>query len=209
MKLSESLAQLNYDRFSSFSFPFTHTNSKPAILSFNGDTYRGFEASTLSLKELLAAQSRVGILSGLYGLLRPLDLMQPYRLEMGTRLKNKRGSNLYHFWGEKIAALINQQMEKTSTHTLINLASNEYFKAVPPSVIKAPIITPVFKEIKTGQPPKVIGFCAKRARGMMARYLVQNNLTAPEELRHFNAGGYEFQADLSTESQWVYTRELS
>jgi len=209
MKLSEPLAQLNYDRFQTFSFPFNHTNSKPAILAFNGDTYQGFEASTLPLDSLKAAQNQVGILSGLYGLLRPLDLIQPYRLEMGTRLKNKRGSNLYQFWGNRIADFVNDHIENTNAGTLINLASNEYFKALPLQVINVPIITPVFKEIRNGQPPKVISFCAKRARGMMARYIVQNNLTNPEELKGFNTTGYDFQESLSSDQEWIFTRELN
>jgi len=206
MKLSAPLAQLNYERFQTFSLPFTPENAKPAALCFNGDTYLGLDAPSLSNAELEDAQARVGILSGLYGILRPLDLIQPYRLEMGTRLKNQRGSNLYHFWGTLIAEEINHSLGRASSTTLINLASNEYFKAVPVASVQGTIITPVFKEIKKNAPPKVISFCAKRARGMMARYMIDQQLTRAEDLKNFAVAGYGFDAALSTPTEWVFTR---
>ena len=208
MKLSAPLAQLNYERFQTFSLPFTPENAKPAALCFNGDTYLGLDAPTLSNAALEDAQSRVGILSGLYGILRPLDLIQPYRLEMGTRLENPRGSNLYHFWGTLIAEEINHSLARASSPTLITLASNEYFKAVPQASVQGTIITPVFKEIKKNAPPKVISFCAKRARGMMARYMIDQQLTRPEDLKTFSVAGYGFDASLSSPTEWVFTRKI-
>jgi len=207
MKLSVSLGDLNYQRFQDFSVSSPKKNAKPAVLAFNGDTYQGLDASSLSNEELRVAQSQIGILSGLYGLLRPLDLMQPYRLEMGTRLKNPRGSNLYKFWGTRIAEEINKQLRSLKTNTLVNLASTEYFKAVPLEAIEGSVITPVFKEIKNGAPPKVIGFFAKRARGMMARYIVQKGLRDPNQLKDFRVAEYEFSPKLSDELNWVFVRE--
>ena len=205
MKISDSLAELNHERFQTWSKPFTTENSKAAALSFAGDTYVGLDASSLSEEELLWAQDRVGILSGLYGLLRPLDLIQPYRLEMGTSLANPRGKNLYAFWGEQLAEAINEKTSQHSDRSLINLASKEYFTAVKPKSLASPVITPTFKEIKNGQ-AKVVGFMAKKARGMMARYIIQERLESPESLKDFKAGGYQFQPEASDSSTWVFTR---
>lgn len=207
MKISDSLADLNFERFQAFSTPLTSENAKPAALAFSGDTYVGLEASSLSEDDLMFAQDHFGILSGFYGLLRPLDLIKPYRLEMGTRLSNPRGSNLYDFWDTEIAERIN---DLVSTHThpvVINCASSEYFKAIKAKALKVPVITPVFKEIKSDV-AKTIGLMAKRARGAMARYIIQNRIEDPEKIKDFNSGGYEYRPDLSNEKDWVFTRVL-
>jgi len=206
MKLSEPLAELNYNRFQSMTLPINESNGKAAVLTFNGDTYHGLDASSFSTKDLQYAQKYLGILSGLYGILRPLDLIQPYRLEMGIRLKTDRGTNLYSFWGKRITETINDYLKASNSSTLVNLASNEYFKSVASKEIEGEVITPHFKEIKDGT-PKVVGFFAKRARGMMARYLIKNRLKHAPDLQSFNEGGYEYDASLSTETDWVFTRE--
>ena len=205
MKISDNLAELNYARFQNFSTPFTSENSKQAVLAFNGDTYTGLDAGTMKSADLKFAQKHLGILSGLYGLLKPLDLMQPYRLEMGTRLKNPRGKDLYAFWGESITDAINAAVKSAKNPVLVNLASNEYFKSVKTKTLVPSIITPVFKEIKNGE-PKIVSFMAKRARGMMARYIIDERLTAPEGMKDFTVGGYTYREALSTESNWVFTR---
>lgn len=208
MGISEKLAQLTYERFQDFSTPFSPLNAKPAALTFNGDVYLGLDARTLSAPDLSWAQDHVGILSGLYGLLRPLDLMQPYRLEMGSRLQTPRGKNLYAFWGERITVAINAQLQGHADTTLVNLASNEYFKAVKTKQLQGPVITPVFKEIREAG-PKVISFMAKRARGLMTRYMVTERLDRPEGLKDFTADGYRFDPALSTEDRWTFTRPQS
>ena len=205
MKISDSLAELNKERFENWSAPFTSDNAKAAALSFAGDTYVGLDATSLSEDDLLWAQDRVGILSGLYGVLRPLDLIQPYRLEMGTSLATRRGKNLYAFWGERLTALINERLADHQDPTVINLASKEYFTAVKPQLLTGSVVTPSFKEIKDGK-AKVIGFMAKKARGMMARHIIQNRLESPEDLKAFNAGGYRFQPEQSDAQTWVFTR---
>ena len=205
MKISDSLAELNKERFESWSAPFTPDNAKDAALSFAGDTYVGLDATTLSEEDLLWAQDRVGILSGLYGVLRPLDLIQPYRLEMGTSLPTRRGKNLYAFWGDRLTTLINERLADHPDNTVINLASKEYFTAVKPKLLTGAVVTPSFKEIKDGK-AKVIGFMAKKARGMMARHIIQNRLESPEDLKAFTTGGYQFQPDQSDEQTWVFTR---
>ncbi|MEO1041878.1 MAG: peroxide stress protein YaaA [Pseudomonadota bacterium] len=196
MKLSDNLSMLNAERYRAFG---TQTK-KQAILAFNGDVYRGFDAGTLNAAGLKAAQERVRILSGLYGLLRPLDLMEPYRLEMGIKLKTRRGETLYDFWGSRIAALLDQELGGAA---LINCASNEYFKAV--KGLKAPVITCQFKEEKDGQ-LKTLGLFAKAARGMMARFAVDQRIDRPEGLKDFQASGYRFQAALSNDTNWVFSR---
>ncbi|WP_259782823.1 peroxide stress protein YaaA [Aestuariispira ectoiniformans] len=206
MKISDTLADLNYQRYQAFSQPFDLGNAKQAALAFSGDTYVGLDASSLSEEDFAFAQNHFRILSGLYGLLRPLDLMQPYRLEMGTRLQNDRGSDLYSFWGDIITNAINEALESQQDKTLINCASNEYFKAVRPKKLVGRVITPVFKEIKAGQ-AKVLGMFAKRARGMMARYVIENRLETPEGIKDFTTGGYQYRPDLSNDSDWVFTRE--
>lgn len=205
MNISQNLADLNQERFQVFETPFTVTNSTPAALTFAGDTYQGFDAGTLEADDLQFAHDHVGILSGLYGLLRPLDLMQPYRLEMGTRLKNPRGRDLYAFWGSRITAEVNRLTEGHEDRTVVNLASNEYFRAVKPKELAGGLITPVFKELRDGK-AKVISFLAKRARGAMARHIVQSRLQTPEGMKDFTDGGYAYQGDLSTADQWVFVR---
>ena len=201
MNVSATIAELNTDRFNKWSLPFSLENAKPAIHAFKGDVYTGMDASSLTEDELNFAQESLSILSGLYGLLRPLDLMQAYRLEMGTKFATKRGKNLYEFWGDKITEEINTREKDT----LLNLASNEYFKAVNKKTLRANLITPVFKDEKNGV-LKVISFFAKKARGMMARYIIQNHITNVEEIKNFNLGGYAFNQSLSTDKEWVFTR---
>ena len=205
MGISEKLADLNHSRFQSFSTPFTESNAKAAALMFNGDTYTGLEANSLSDASLEWAQDHLAILSGLYGILRPLDLIQPYRLEMGTRLQTTRGKSLYEFWGSRITEQISAQLELHSDKTLVNLASNEYFKSVKAKELPGPILTPAFKELRDGK-PKMISFMAKRARGMMARYIIDNRIENPAELKNFNSGGYSFAEDLSDDSTWTFIR---
>ncbi len=205
MGISDKLAELNVDRFKKFSTPFTAENAKPAAYAFNGDTYAGLEARSLDDDDMEFAQSNLRILSGLYGLLRPLDLMQAYRLEMGTKLANTRGESLYDFWGDRITNEINSVCMTEGHEFVINLASNEYVSAVNLKKLKVPLITPVFKEIKDGQ-AKIIGMVAKRARGMMARYIIQHRLSNPEDLKKFTEGGYAFQPDLSDERRWEFSR---
>ncbi len=206
MKISEALADLNHARFQGFSTPFTPDNAKQAALAFSGDTYVGLDAKSLNEDDFKFAQNHFGILSGFYGLLRPLDLIQPYRLEMGTRLSNPRGNNLYDFWGGQISQRLNDVLKDHSQKVLINCASNEYFKAVDKKALDAEIITPVFKEIKQGV-AKTIGLMAKRARGSMARYIIQNRLEDPQAIKKFDLGGYVYRDDLSKGNDWVFTAE--
>ncbi|MDM7859494.1 peroxide stress protein YaaA [Alteromonas sp. ASW11-36] len=201
MRISDKLALLNAERFNSFEFPFTVENAKPAVLTFNGDVYTGLDAGSLSEDDLAFAQQHVRILSGLYGVLRPLDLMQAYRLEMGTKLDNPKGKNLYEFWGDKVTEQLNAEQQPV----LINLASNEYFKVVSKKTLNARVITPVFKDTKNGK-LKVISFFAKKARGLMARYIIENRVTDAEQLKQFNAAGYTFDATLSSDKELVFTR---
>lgn len=205
MGISDKLAILNAERFNSFEFPFDADNAKTSVHMFNGDVYTGLDASTLSNDDLDFAQHHVRILSGLYGVLRPLDLMQAYRLEMGTSLKNDRGDNLYQFWGERIANQLNQEHPSEQTPELINLASNEYFKAVSKKALNANVITPVFKDEKNGK-FKVISFFAKKARGLMARYIIENRITDSEQIKRFDYAGYQYDPALSSEKEWVFTR---
>jgi hypothetical protein len=205
MGISDKLAILNAERFSSFTTPFTTDNAKPAMLTFNGDVYSGLEASTMSDQDLAFSQQHIRILSGLYGVLKPLDLMQAYRLEMGTKLANSRGDNLYQYWGSKIAQVLNSEQLSDNDSVIVNLASNEYFKAVDKQVLTARVITPVFKDQKKGI-LKVISFYAKKARGLMARYMVDNRITNPEHLKQFDSAGYTYSAALSKGSEWVFTR---
>jgi cytoplasmic iron level regulating protein YaaA (DUF328/UPF0246 family) len=205
MKLSENLAALNHERYQAWAPPFTLDNAKAAALMFAGDTYIGLDAPSLSDDDLHWSQNHLGILSGLYGLLRPLDLIQPYRLEMGTKLGTARGKNLYAFWGQSLSQTINARTTAHADRTIINLASLEYFKAIKPKALKGIVITPTFKEVKKGQ-SKVIGFMAKKARGMMARHIVLNRIESPEDLKAFTGGGYAYQPASSTELNWVFTR---
>jgi cytoplasmic iron level regulating protein YaaA (DUF328/UPF0246 family) len=192
-------------RYEAWRPKFTAKNSKQAVLAFNGDVYDGLEAKSLKPKDLEWAQEHVCILSGLYGVLRPLDWMQPYRLEMGTALTNLRGKNLYQFWGASIAEHLNAQLAKDKTPVVINLASQEYFKAVDQKVLKARVIECVFEEYKGGK-YKVISFFAKRARGLLARYAIQKHIQIPEKLKEFNLEGYAYAASESGANRWVFRR---
>lgn len=205
MKISDELATLNQRRFQDFSTPFTPTNARQAVYAFRGDAYYGLDAPSLSDDDMAFAQDHLRILSGLYGLLRPLDLIQPYRLEMGTKFKNQRGANLYAFWGDEITDALNEELADDKDPVVINLASNEYFKAIKPKSLKGRIITPQFKEVKDAV-PKVMSVFAKRARGMMTRYIIQNKLEDVDDLRDFNEAGYTFAPELSDADSWVFTR---
>lgn len=208
MRISDKLGQLNFDRYHAWQRPFTQDNARPAALAFNGDVYQGLDAYSFSKEDFRFAQSHLRILSGLYGLLRPLDLMQPYRLEMGARLANAQGANLYAFWGDTITHKLNEQIQKTKAKALINLASQEYFKSVNKKELTVPIIEPVFKDWKNGQ-YKIISFFAKKARGLMSAYIIKNQLTAVDQLKGFNTGGYQFDPATSTATQWVFLRKDS
>ncbi len=206
MKLSDKLAELNHDRYQEFSFPFSNDNAKQAVYAFQGDTYVGLDADTIDSKDISYLQDHVRILSGLYGLLRPLDLMQAYRLEMGTKLENEKGKNLYDFWGEKLTNCLNEDIKSHKNKVFVNLASNEYISAVDPKKLDGDMITPQFKEMKDGK-PKMIGLFAKRARGMMARFMVENKIEKPEDLKDFNMDGYQFQTKASNEREYVFLRD--
>ena len=206
MGVSEAIAALNHERFMNWAPESTTANAKQAILAFKGDVYTGLEAETMSADDLEFAQAHLRILSGLYGLLRPLDLMQPYRLEMGLKFSNQRGKNLYEFWGDRITDAINADLASAGTETLVNLASNEYFKAVKTKSLNADIITPQFKDLKNGQ-YKMISFFAKKARGVMARYIIDKQLTDPEQLKSFTGSGYYFSAEQSSGNNLVFLRD--
>jgi cytoplasmic iron level regulating protein YaaA (DUF328/UPF0246 family) len=206
MKLSDKLAALNTARYGSWHTPFTADNAKQAILAFKGDVYTGLEAHTLTEAQLKFSQSHLRILSGLYGLLRPLDLMQPYRLEMGTKLTNPKGKDLYSYWGNTLTQGLNQLLKQQTNPILVNLASNEYFKAVSTQQLAGRIVTPVFKDRKNGQ-YKIISFFAKKARGMMTRYIIENELTDVEDLKAFDQSGYYYSAAESNDNQWVFLRK--
>lgn len=203
MKLSDKLALLNVNRFQHWATPFTQENARPAMYAFKGDVYTGLDAYSFKKADVNFAQKHLRMLSGLYGLLRPLDLMQPYRLEMGTKFSNQRGKNLYDFWGELITNEINQ--EAVAKDEILNLASNEYFKAVKTKQLKAKVITPVFKDEKNGQ-YKVISFYAKKARGLMAAYVIKNKIKDAEQVKQFDVSGYQFNLEQSNEKEWVFLR---
>lgn len=206
MKLSDSLSELNHKRFKSFAAESTVDNAKQAALAFAGDTYTGLQAASFDDADLAYAQDHLRILSGLYGLLRPLDLIQPYRLEMGRRLATLRGADLYDFWGNKLAKAIDNLVADHETPVIVNLASNEYFKAARAKSLKTRVITPAFKEIKDGE-AKVIGMFAKQARGAMARFIIKNRIETPEGLQTFKEGGYAYKAKLSSADDLVFTRK--
>lgn len=205
MDLSENLSQLNFERYQQFETPFTVENAKQALLAFKGDVYTGFDLDTYSDEDFDFAQSHLRILSGLYGVLRPLDLIQPYRLEMKIKLKNPKGKDLYSFWGNGISEFLNGELEKNEEQYIINLASQEYFKAVNQKSLKAKIITPTFKEEKNGT-LKIVALFAKKARGMMANFAIKNRITEPEQLKAFQEGGYTYEESLSHEEDWVFVR---
>ena len=206
MHLSDKLAGLNAARFGSWTPDFTPENAKQALLAFKGDVYTGLQAETLSEDQLDYAQKHLRMLSGLYGLLRPLDLMQPYRLEMGTRLANARGKDLYAFWGTRISEWLNEALADQGDDLLLNLASTEYFSAVKRSALNARIIDTEFKDLKNGQ-YKIISFYAKKARGMMSRFVIEERIESPEALRAFDVQGYRYNAELSTPSKLVFLRD--
>ena len=205
MKISDKLAGLNMARFQQWETPFTEKNAKQAILAFKGDVYTGLNAETLNENGLAFAQQHLRILSGLYGVLRPLDLIQPYRLEMGTPFQNDAGRDLYSFWGEKLQESL-QAEPALSDGVLINLASNEYFKAVNAKKLNATIITPVFKDWKNGQ-YKMISFYAKKARGLMSRYIIDQQINSPEKLKQFDLDGYRYSDEMSQKNDWVFIRD--
>lgn len=205
MHISRDLAELNKERYSNWTIPLEKTEMiVPAAFAFNGEVYRGLDIQSFSDEELVKAQSVIRILSGMYGVLKPLDLMYPYRLEMGTKWQiTPKHKNLYQFWGSKLSKFLNAELEKDEV--LVNLASSEYFKAIDRKTLKAKVITPVFKEFKNGE-YKIVMMYAKHARGAMARYIVQNNITNVDELKLYTVDGYSFDVNQSTEEEWVFTR---
>lgn len=206
MHISDDLAQLNFERNQAWLKPTPDDGiSKQALLMFKGDVYQGLEATTLDQAGLDYAQTHLRILSGLYGLLRPLDLMRPYRLEMGTKFANQNGKDLYAFWGEKITDCLNNTLAEAGK-PIVNLASNEYFKAVKPKKLNTDVITPIFKDLKSGQ-YKIVSFYAKKARGLMVRYAIDKKVEQVEDLKYFDYAGYQFAPDLSNEKDWVFTRD--
>ncbi len=205
MNISPKLAELNFERFVKWKYPFAKTETGAALFMFNGDVYRGMQANTFSDEEISFTQQSLRILSGLYGLLKPLDEIMPYRLEMGTKLKTKYGKNLYEFWSDKISERLNKHLEKQGSNTLINLASDEYFKAVKPELINAKIIKPVFKE-QRGDTYRTVAIHAKRARGLMCRYIIKNGIKNAENLKGFDSENYSFNYNLSSETEYVFTR---
>ncbi|MGX2987509.1 peroxide stress protein YaaA [Ursidibacter sp. B-7004-1] len=206
MSISDKLASLNVARFAEWQLEHNEHNAKAALFAFKGDVYTGLEAETLTKVEVEYAQTHLRMLSGLYGLLKPLDLMQPYRLEMGTKLANPKGKDLYHFWGDTITNHLQQAIDEQGDNVLINLASDEYFGAVQPKKLQARIVKPVFLDEKNGK-YKVISFYAKKARGMMVRYLLQTQATKVEQLKAFDLGGYWFDETVSSENELVFKRE--
>jgi cytoplasmic iron level regulating protein YaaA (DUF328/UPF0246 family) len=205
MKLSENLAELNVQRYHDWQPVMTEGNSKQALFAFKGDVYTGLSAETLELPQISHAQEKLRILSGLYGLLRPLDRMQPYRLEMGTRLKNERGANLYDFWGDKITRALSADLKASQSEYLVNLASGEYYKAVKEAQLPVPVITPNFLDEKNGE-YKIISFFAKKARGLMVRYILDQNPKTLDSLKAFNYAGYKYSEQDSDEFNWVFKR---
>ena len=205
MGVSSNIGDLNQQRFKKWKTPFKPENARQAIFAFKGDVYIGLDAYSMTAPNVDFAQAHLRILSGLYGLLRPLDLVQPYRLEMGTRIDTEVGKNLYQFWDGRITKTLNQELKQSNSSSLINLASNEYFKAIKPKSLKADIITPVFKDYHKGS-YQVIGFFAKKARGLMTRYLIDREIDSPAELMDFTAEGYAYNASMSNAHEWVFTR---
>jgi cytoplasmic iron level regulating protein YaaA (DUF328/UPF0246 family) len=208
MRISDALAGLNAARYASWSAKFTKKNAKQAVLAFNGDVYGGLDAGSMTDAQLDYLQTHVRILSGLYGVLRPLDLMQPYRLEMGTRLANPRGKDLYAFWGELVTDALSKALAANGSKALVNLSSEEYFKAVKPGLLNVPVISPVFEDWKNGR-YKIISFHAKRARGLMARYATTKRINDPEKLKKFEVEGYAFDEGASTADSWVFRRRIA
>lgn len=208
MGVSDNIAQLNHARYMNWSQPFSLDNAKQSVLAFKGDVYTGLDAPSLTTAQLSFAQQHLAILSGLYGLLRPLDLIQAYRLEMGLKFENQGGKNLYEFWGGDITDSLNKQLKKSGSPVLVNLASNEYFKAVKVPSLSGEVITPVFKDLK-GEKYKIISFYAKKARGLMARFIIEQELDDPEGMKEFTTAGYRYNKAESTAREWVFTRALA
>lgn len=206
MKISDKLGTLNFLRFNEWKTPFTLNNSKQALLAFKGDVYTGLDAESFSKQDLKFSQKHLRILSGLYGVLKPLDLMQAYRLEMGTQFENKNGKDLYQFWGKKITEQVNKDLNASKSKHLINLASNEYFKSLRANDIDAEIIAPVFKDFKNGK-YKIISFYAKKARGLMSAYIIKNRLKNSEDIKGFNVDGYKYYKSESNGNNWVFQRK--
>lgn len=206
MHISSDLAELNHERYANWQTPFDLKNAKQALFAFKGDVYLGMEAEKFSTADINFAQKHLRILSGLYGLLRPLDLMQPYRLEMGSKFKNVRGSNLYQFWDTKLTENLNSLLQEEKKPVLLNLASNEYFSAIKPAALKAEIISPVFKDFSNGK-YKILSFFAKKARGSMAAYVIQNRIKNPNKLKDFDVDGYRYSEEESTRSKPVFLRD--
>ena len=203
MKLSANLSELNFERFQSFKNNFNPSTSKQAVYAFNGDTYTGLDINSFNKTQVNNAQKRLRILSGLYGVLKPLDLIQPYRLEMGTKFKFQSFKNLYDYWKEDVTSILNNELKKQKI--LVNCASNEYFSVIDTKALNAEVITPVFKELRNGE-FKIISFSAKKARGMMAKFIIQNNIKDKDGLKTFNLDNYKFNKKLSTETEIVFTR---
>ena len=206
MHISDKLADLNFQRNLNWQQPFTSDNARQAIFAFTGDVYQGLDAYSLDSKDLTFAQNHLRILSGLYGVLRPLDLIQPYRLEMGSALKHGSNKSLYEFWGSRLAEYLNDQLESQRSKAVINLASNEYFKAVDKKTLAYPVISPVFKDYKNGK-YKVISFFAKKARGYMAAWVIQNRIDSPEKIAEFDVAGYQYAASESSPDKPVFLRK--
>jgi len=206
MNISEKLGHLNFERFMDWHTPFTRDNAKQAVLAFKGDVYTGLEAESFSTAELKFAQKHLRILSGLYGILRPLDLIQPYRLEMGTKFANARGKDLYEFWGTAITENLNKQLKSLKANTVVNLASNEYFKSIHRDQLDAEIISPAFKDLKNGK-YKIISFYAKKARGQMAAWIIRRGITEPRQLKKYRIAGYSYCADMSTPATPTFIRD--
>ena len=205
MNISADLGNLNYERYQIWNLPFTSENAKQAVLAFNGDVYTGLDATSLSVEKLKLAQQKLRILSGLYGVLKPLDLMQPYRLEMGTKFGVGRAKDLYSFWGDKITKKVQEAIHKSGSKILVNLASNEYYKSINTKKLDAEIITPAFKDMKNGE-YKMISFFAKKARGLMTRFILENNIDNADDLQAFDAEGYVFNPRLSKPGAPVFTK---
>jgi len=206
MGISEKLGQLNFERFLNWHTPFDSKNAKQAILAFQGDVYTGLEANTFTAKDFRFAQKHLRILSGLYGLLRPLDLIQPYRLEMGSKFQYTGGRNLYQVWADDLTCAVNAQLKVSKSSVLLNLASNEYFKVIDKKALHGDVITPVFKDLKN-EKFKIISFYAKKARGMMSAYIIKNKITKVEDIKQFDVAGYRYNESLSSARDWTFTRD--
>lgn len=206
MNMSSKLGDLNYERYANWRTPFNRDNARPAIFTFMGDVYQGLEAETFSTADLNYAQKHLRILSGLYGVLKPLDLMQPYRLEMGTGLSTGKGDNLYDFWGKKLTRSLNEDLANDRKKILVNLASNEYFNAIQPGELDARIVTPAFKDFSSGK-YRFLSYYAKQARGMMAAFIIKNRITTIEKLKEFDTAGYRYSEQESTEDKLVFLRK--